>query len=169
MKRVLFAFSSTVAGLVMLLSFKTEAVGPSALPAAIATTGPTDLATGAGSGADPGSASAAPTTTPSATPSTGSSSAAVADAVYTGAAAQTRYGPVQVEITVTGGKVTAAQAVDYPDNNGRDAEINARAIPTLNAEAVDAGSAAIDTVSGATYTSDGYLQSLQSALDEAGL
>mgnify|MGYP000630881574 CR=1 FL=1 len=59
------------------------------------------------------------------------------------------------------------QAVDYPDGNGRDRQINARAIPILVSETLDAQSAEIDFVSGATYTSDGYQQSLQSALDEA--
>jgi len=79
----------------------------------------------------------------------------------------TRYGPVQVQITVAGGLITDVQAVDYPDGNGRDRQINARAIPILVSETLDAQSAEIDFVSGATYTSDGYQQSLQSALDEA--
>ncbi len=81
----------------------------------------------------------------------------------------TRWGPMQVEITVSGGKITAAQAVQYPSGNGRDAEINSYALPVLNQEVVDRQSAQIDTVSGATVTSDGYLQSLQSALDQAHL
>jgi uncharacterized protein with FMN-binding domain len=79
------------------------------------------------------------------------------------------YGPVEVRITVKNGKVTAAQAVEYPDQDPRDAQINSYAIPTLNSEAVAASSAQIDTVSGATYTSGGYISSLQSALDKAGL
>jgi uncharacterized protein with FMN-binding domain len=74
---------------------------------------------------------------------------------------------VQVQITVANGKVTASTAVQYPQNNSRDRQLNAYAVPTLNKEAVTAQSADIDTVSGATVTSDGYLQSLQSALDQA--
>jgi uncharacterized protein with FMN-binding domain len=74
---------------------------------------------------------------------------------------------VQVRVTVTNGKVTKAQAVVYPQNNSRDQQINAYAVPTLNQEAVQAGNANIDMVSGATYTSTGYIQSLQSALDKA--
>ena len=87
----------------------------------------------------------------------------------TGAEAQTIYGPVQVKVTVKNGKVTAAEAIEYPNNDPRDAQINAYAIPALNSEAVSASSARIDTISGATYTSQGYMSSLQSALDKAGL
>jgi uncharacterized protein with FMN-binding domain len=76
---------------------------------------------------------------------------------------------VQVQITVTNGKITKATAVVYPTENGRDQEINAYAVPTLQQETLSAQSAQIDMVSGATYTSDGYIQSLQSALDQAGI
>jgi len=76
---------------------------------------------------------------------------------------------VQVQITVANGTVTAVDVVEYPTSNGRDQQINARAVPTLVQETLQAQSAGIDMVSGATYTSDGYLQSLQSALDQAGL
>ena len=76
---------------------------------------------------------------------------------------------MQVQITVADGSVTAVTAVVYPQNNQRDVEINSFAIPQLNQEATAARSAQIDMVSGATVTSTGYLQSLQSALDKAGL
>ncbi|MFD5570537.1 FMN-binding protein [Streptomyces cadmiisoli] len=85
----------------------------------------------------------------------------------TGAVAQTEYGPVQVRVTVQGGKITRAEAVQAP-SGGRSTEITADAVPRLNEAAVAAGSADIDAVSGATYTSGGYKQSLQSALDQAG-
>jgi uncharacterized protein with FMN-binding domain len=88
---------------------------------------------------------------------------------YTGDAAMTRYGPVQVQITVKSGAVTSVAATDYPMNDSRDAQINSYAIPQLNSEAASAGSANIDMISGATYTSEGYLSSLQSALNKAGL
>ena len=81
----------------------------------------------------------------------------------------TRWGPVQVRITVQGGKITDSHAVVYPNNNGRDVEINSYALPVLDQEAVQAQSANIDMVSGATVTSGGYLQSLQSAIDQAHL
>ena len=145
MKRVVAALFGTVTGLVVLLNFKTH-------PASVA------------SGIAP--AATAPTTSvvPS-SPSGGSTGAKT----YTGDPVDTRWGPVQVRITVANRTVTSAQAVVYPQNNPRDQEINSFAVPTLNQEAVSAGSAKIDAVSGATYTSDGYIRSLQSALDKAGL
>ena len=87
----------------------------------------------------------------------------------TGEAADTRYGPVQVQITVRNGQITGVNAVEYPQESSRDEQINAYAIPQLNQEALAAKSANIDMVSGATYTSSGYLTSLQSALNQAGL
>lgn len=106
--------------------------------------------------------------TSSSASSTGSAATSSASSTVTGSVAQTRWGPVQVELTVSGGKVTAVQVVQQPDSNGRDREINARALPILVKETLTAQSAKIDMVSGATYTSDGYLTSLQSALDKAG-
>ncbi|MBK3629520.1 FMN-binding protein [Streptomyces sp. MBT49] len=85
----------------------------------------------------------------------------------TGAVAQTQYGPVQVRITVAGKKITKAEAVQAPKGGTSDQKTEL-SIPKLNQEAVAAGSADIDSVSGATYTSEGYKKSLQSALDQAG-
>ncbi|MDX3586594.1 FMN-binding protein, partial [Streptomyces europaeiscabiei] len=87
--------------------------------------------------------------------------------VLTGSAIKTDYGPVQVRVTVTDGKITGAEALQQP-TGGRSTQISGTAIPQLNKNAVSAGSADIDAVSGATYTSGGYKQSLQSALDQAG-
>jgi uncharacterized protein with FMN-binding domain len=84
-----------------------------------------------------------------------------------GAAADTMYGPVQVQVTVRGGRIVAAHAIDYPQGGGRDQQINSYAIPQLDQETLQIQSAQVDTVSGATYTSDGYRRSLQSALDAA--
>ncbi|MFD7135112.1 FMN-binding protein [Streptomyces sp. NPDC059894] len=95
------------------------------------------------------------------------SGSARASGTFTGDAAQTQYGAVQVRITVAGGKITEAEAVQAP-KGGRSDQITATAVPELNQAAVAAGSADIDAVSGATYTSAGYQQSLQSALDRAG-
>ena len=99
----------------------------------------------------------------------GSSSAAASTGTrtVTGDTVQTRWGPVRVRITVKSGKLTDVTAVTYPTDNPRDQEINSFALPRLRSEALQAQSANIDTVSGATYTSDGYRQSLQSALDSA--
>ena len=87
----------------------------------------------------------------------------------TGAAAQTRWGPVQVRLTLANGTITAVDVVQYPNGNSRDREINDDALPVLVQETITAQSAQVDMVSGATVTSTGYLQSLQSALDQAGL
>jgi uncharacterized protein with FMN-binding domain len=81
----------------------------------------------------------------------------------------TQWGPVQVEITVSGGRIVSARAVQQPSGNPRDAEINGYALPVLGQEVVQAQSAAIDSVSGATVTSQGYIASLQSAIDSAHL
>ncbi|MCS0601881.1 FMN-binding protein [Streptomyces sp. LP11] len=94
-------------------------------------------------------------------------SAPSASRVLTGKVARTQYGPVQVRITVSGGKITKAEAVQAPKGGTSDQK-TALAVPRLNQAAVATGSARIDTVSGATYTSEGYLKSLQSALDQAG-
>ena len=110
-----------------------------------------------------GSSSAASPAPSSGTTTTGKSAATTVN----GAAASTRYGPVQVQIVVTAGKVVSAQAVLYPTQDHRDQEINGYAVPILNQEAVDSQSAHVDTVSGATFTSWGYQSSLQSALDKA--
>lgn len=168
MRRVIFAIASTITGLTLLLSFKTEARSPLAGAAArpsVATPSATASASSAGT-----STAATPSATASASSAgTSSGSSSPARKTVTGAAAETRYGPVQVQITVAAGKLTGVTALEYPENDPRDAQINSYAIPQLNSEVLAARSADIDMVSGATYTSDGYLTSLQSALDQAGL
>lgn len=117
------------------------------------------------------SSSAAPAKTssaPSAPKTTSAAPAAPTTRTVTGGTVQTKYGPVQVRITLTGGKITDAAAVQSPSSAPRSQEISATAIPKLNRETLAAQSANIDSVSGATYTSQGYKQSLQSALDQAG-
>jgi uncharacterized protein with FMN-binding domain len=80
---------------------------------------------------------------------------------------QTQYGPVQVEITLRSGQITRARALARPSGDGQTDAINSYAVPQLGQETLAAQSARIDTVSGATFTSEGYRQSLQSALDAA--
>ena len=87
---------------------------------------------------------------------------------YTGQSVSSRFGPVQVQVVVSDGQIVSATAVLY-STGGRDGEINSWAIPQLQSETTTAQSASIDTVSGATYTSEAYIGSLQSALDQAGL
>jgi uncharacterized protein with FMN-binding domain len=110
------------------------------------------------------------TSTPSATaapsaPSSASAAPAVTTKTVTGDSVDTAYGPVQVKVTFEGTRITAIDAVQYPTESGRDQEINAQAIPMLRQEALASQSAKIDSISGATYTSEGYIQSLQSAID----
>ncbi|HWB65748.1 MAG TPA: FMN-binding protein [Mycobacteriales bacterium] len=163
MRRVILAIVSTAAALVLLLSFKSHSPAGVASPAAaVSSTGTSTSNSSSGSDAGTGSS---PTTTAKRTAKTHVS----ATKTVTGDAADTQYGPVQVQITVKDGKVTTAKATEYPAQDPRDAQINYYAIPVLNQEAAQAGSASIDMVSGATYTSEGYIQSLQSALDKAGL
>jgi uncharacterized protein with FMN-binding domain len=83
--------------------------------------------------------------------------------------ANTQWGPVQVQLTVSGGKITKVNVLQYPNGNPKDGEINDYALPILTKETVDKQSASIDMVSGATVTSTGYIQSLQSAVDQANL
>lgn len=128
----------------------------SAAPAASSTSSPTPTPT------PTPSASAAPS--PSATP-TPAPAPAVTTKTVTGSAIDTRYGAVQVKLTFTGTKITAVDTVQAPNGNGRDQEINQQALPILQQEVLSSQSANIDTVSGATYTSEGYIQSVQSAID----
>jgi uncharacterized protein with FMN-binding domain len=90
-----------------------------------------------------------------------------ATTVVNGQSALTRYGPVQVQVTIGSGRITAVKTLASPSSGDRDRAISAFALPILQREAVTAQSATIDTVSGATFTSDGYRRSLQSALDTA--
>jgi uncharacterized protein with FMN-binding domain len=139
-RRIVFWLLGTVTVVVLLFGYRTSLSGP------LATTTRTTVA------------SAAPP-----------SSAAASSKTVTGPVAQTRWGPVQVKATVSNGKLTDVTVLQYPNGNPRDQQINAYALPILVKEALDAQSARIDMVSGATVTSDGYLQSLQGALDQAGL
>jgi uncharacterized protein with FMN-binding domain len=97
------------------------------------------------------------------------SGAPVASITVNGTSVDTRYGPVQVQLVVKGKRIVKATAIDFPQSGGRDREINGQAVPVLQSETMRAQGATIDTVSGATFTSDGYRTSLQSALDAAHL
>jgi uncharacterized protein with FMN-binding domain len=111
----------------------------------------------------PGQAVASPGVAPP------SGSGGSATTVVNGTSADTRYGPVQVQLHIRGGRIVSATAINYPQGSGRDREINSFAVPILQKETVSAQSAQIDTVSGATFTSEGYKTSLQAALDAAHL
>ena len=89
------------------------------------------------------------------------------DGQYTGDRADAFYGNIQVKVTVGGGKITNVQFLDYPQDRDRSIAINRAAIPLLSSEAIQAQSANVDVISGATATSQAFVQSLQSALDQA--
>ena len=177
-KRPVAALFVTVAALVLLLNFKTPdvtaiAAGTSGLavvatPAATSATSGTSLA-----GTTDTTAVSQATATPAASSSSGtsssgsSSSAAASAGTFTGSVVDTRYGPVQVQVTVSGGTITAVEALQYPSTDPHSSRINATAIPALVQEALQAQSAQVNSVSGATYTSEAFMQSLQSALDAA--
>ncbi|MDX3752100.1 FMN-binding protein [Streptomyces sp. AK08-02] len=153
LRRIVLASAATVSGMVLLLSLK-----PHTTPAVAGlASAPAPSSSSSGSSGSSGSS----------TSGAGSSGAATGTRTLTGDTVQTRWGPVQVRVTVTNGKLTDVTAITYPQENPRDQQINSYAIPQLTREALTAQSADIDTVSGATYTSDGYRQSLQSALDSA--
>ena len=150
MRKIVLFFAATVSAVVLLFSYRTS-------------TNPDGFATRhgqvpVGSAVPSPSASAGAPTTRSGAGTSGK---------YDGGAADTRYGPVQVRITLSRGRITDVQALQVPNESGRDVEINSAAIPVLVQETLQAQSAQVDTVSGATYTSEGYMESLQSAIDAA--
>jgi uncharacterized protein with FMN-binding domain len=162
MRRITLWGLSTLTTLVLLFSYHTSTSSRSA-----AATAPVIAQAAPNPSSTPGATTPTPGSSSSSSPSSSSSSSAAR--TYAGDAVGTQYGDVQVQITVAGGKITAAQVLQVPWNDRRDQEINSYAVPVLNNEVVQAQSANIDMVSGATYTSDGYIQSLQSAIDQAHL
>ncbi|MCD0484452.1 FMN-binding protein [Streptacidiphilus sp. ASG 303] len=186
MRRAVITSAATVSGVVLLLSLKPHGQSTAGAPVSTGAGGGTSTASGgtaaggddqggAGGGTDDGgttgsTGSSGSSGTSGSSGSSGSSGTASGTArTVTGDAADTRYGPVQVKVSVQGKKITDISVVQYPNEDHRDQEINGYALPILNQEALSAQSARIDAVSGATYTSDGYTRSLQSALDRAGL
>jgi uncharacterized protein with FMN-binding domain len=152
----------------------TSAVSPA--PPSAGGRSPTSAGSSAGPPSDDGPAAAGPpssgaparpttgTTAPSAAAS--NSTVAYADGTFTGPAKSTRFGPVQVRVTTSGGQITAVQALELPSGR-RSTSINAQAAPVLESEALADQDAQLDIVTGATYTSEAYAASLQAALDQA--
>jgi len=187
MRRIVLWAMSTLTVLVLLFSYNTSR-SSTALVAAesrqVTTTSKSSDSTGSTSGSsaasstdsagqDPsaasGSTSSSGSSGSSSSGSSGSSASTSAAKTYSGDAIMTRYGNVQVQITVKNGKISAVDVLQVPMNDRHDEMINSMAVPVYNQEAVSAQSAQIDVVSGATYTWQGYTQSLQSAIDQANL
>ncbi|MDX6310818.1 MAG: hypothetical protein QOF44_282 [Streptomyces sp.] len=159
-RRVLLGTVATVSGVTALLALKPHTQATVALPQAAAS--PTTPSASASS-----PASASPSAS-SSTKSKKSTKSTTTTKTVTGDTIQTRYGPVQVQITLKAGKLTAVNVLQVPNDNPRDAQIAQYSVPVLTQEALAAQSASINSVSGATYTSQGYTSSLQSALDKSG-
>ena len=174
-RRGLIALVLTAIALVLLLNFKTPQMtvgfGPTAVVAAPPTAGisptpPNSLYPTSGPTA---TSSVAGASVPPSAPPTAPPPPVAASGQATGQVSETPFGPVQVRISYANGKITDVVAVQVPSDRFRSQAIAAYAVPILRSEALQAQSAQIDTVSGATYTSEGYAMSLQSALDQAHL
>lgn len=179
MRRGLAALCVTVAGLALLLGYKTspgDASRPSATPPPTSSTVPSGLGRSPAATAPPPPGLAEPTTPGTPGPSTTaptttvpgtSGSAGRATGTFTGPVVDTRYGPVQVEVALTDGKLTDVKADELPVDRARSAAISDRAAPVLRAESLASQGTRVDSVSGASVTSRAYAQSLQAALDAA--
>jgi uncharacterized protein with FMN-binding domain len=154
MKRISYWLLSTLSALVLLFGYhtSTSGAGAAATSSAVVSTGTAGTSTSSGAS--------------SGTTSSGSSSSSTKTTTVTGSVASTQWGPVQLKLTMSGGTITKVTVLQQPSGNPKDTEINDYALPILIKETEQAGNAQIDMVSGATVTSTGYIQSLQSALDQ---
>jgi uncharacterized protein with FMN-binding domain len=168
-KRAVGAIVTTAFALVLLFSFKT----PGAEHLALSASGGTAIV---GGSTTPGRSSTGSTSSTSGSTSRSTSgttsggtgtTSALRDGTYDGADIQTRYGDVQVELTVSGGAITKVTPLALPSGDGHSVRISEVVSPILRSEALTAQSAQIDLVSGATYTSTAFVESLQAALDQA--
>lgn len=169
MRRAAIAATSTVAGVVLLLSLKPHhATGPAlAVSGAGSAPVPSQAAGTPGPSAPPKASGASGASRSSGSSGSGTKQSGGRGGTFVGSVVQTVYGPVQVEAIMSDGKLTGVTALQTPSDAARSQEIAAYAVPRLTQEALGAQSAQIDAVSGASYTSAGYVQSLQSALDKA--
>jgi uncharacterized protein with FMN-binding domain len=115
----------------------------------------------------PASGSSASSSSNQATPTPAQSTGAYKDGSYTGSVADAYYGNIQVKAVIQGGKITDVQFLQYPNDRPNSVAINQQAMPYLKQEAIQAQSAQVDTVSGATDTSQAFVQSLNRALAAA--
>jgi uncharacterized protein with FMN-binding domain len=162
MKRAILVGGGTLAGVAAVLALNPDAASTSTASAA------TSVSSGAKAGSSSGGKTPGSTAAPSSPASSGSSAT---DGTYPGDAVDVGrgYGTVQVEITVTGGRIVDVQALAVPQNDPRSAQISNVAVPYLVDQALQAQSSSIAGVSGASYTSAGFAESLKTALVAAGL
>jgi uncharacterized protein with FMN-binding domain len=154
MRRVILAVTATIAGLVALLSFKSHAP---TLAAATGTTG--------GSSTSSSSTSSSPSVPGEFPTGSAAPKLTAGQSTLTGHVANTVYGPVQIQLVVQDKKIVKVAILEQPTNTIHDIQIGEFAFPRLISETLTAQNAKIDAVSGASYTSAGYIASLQSALD----
>lgn len=172
MKRILLWLFSTVTVVVLLFGYRTSTstnLGgspPTPISSTIAPSTPGSNPSGARSSGSRSSGVSSGGSSPG--PGSSASHGSPTKSTVTGSLIATEWGPVQVQLALQGKAITKVTVLQYPHGNSRDGEINSRALPILIAETTQAQSAQIDMVSGATVTSTGYVQSLQSALDKAG-
>lgn len=169
MRRITMWFIATVVVVVLLFSYRTS-LGVGSAPARNAGVGDTGANGTGATGANVPGVVPGPVASGASAPSAGATAGggtAANGTVVNGTVVQTRWGPVQVKVTIAGGRISDVVALQVPDGNFRDQQINSYAVPRLREEVLSAQSAQIDTVSGATVTSDGYIGSLQAALDAA--
>ena len=167
MRRISLWVLGTLSALVLIFGYSTSTSGPLATSSGSSVLSSPPVSSSSDTGSS-GTGSSGTGSSGTGSSGTAGSSASGTRSV-TGSVASTQWGPVQVKLTLASGKITKVTVVQYPSGNPRDAEINDRALPILTQETLDTQNAGIDMVSGATVTSEGYLQSLQSALDQSGL
>ena len=167
MRRVVTVIVATLGGLALIASFHTSpGVATRSLTRGRAALQPPAGGAPPVRGGGPSSSVATPpTSSGAAPPPTGK----VASRTIMGPVVSNRYGPVQVEVVVQNGQLADVESVQLPTDRDRSRYISSIAGPDLRQEALQARSANIDVITGATYTSYGYAQSLQAALDQAGL
>jgi uncharacterized protein with FMN-binding domain len=161
MRRVILTIAGTIAGLVALLSFKSHV--PTVPSASVSTAGGTSSA---GSTSEASSSSSSPATVPGEFPMGSlAGKLSAGETVVTGHVGNTVYGPVQIQLVMRSSKIVKVAVLQQPMNTIHDIQIGEFAFPKLIGETLTTQTAKIDAVSGASYTSAGYIQSLQSALD----
>lgn len=189
MRRFVSVSVASVAGLIVLLGFKTapakvrrpvaiSGATPGASSTAPDSSTPLSSAPASSASASSASASSAPASSapassaaassaPTPTPKPSSTTKTVTGRAITVGEGRRTFGLLQVQLTLTNAKITAAIAIQYPENDSHSAQLSQFSIPRLSQEVLSSQSASIDAVSGATYTSDAYAQSVQAALDAA--
>lgn len=159
-RRILLAIVALIAvidGYLIFFKNSKQPTTTSAVNLASSTTNKNDSEGAVGSGSTASSSSTQDT----------KSASSMADGTYTGASTQTEWGPVQVQITISSGKITNVDVLSYPDTHQKSIQINKNALPTYKEEALTAQSSNIDQISGATETYKGFTGSLQDSITQS--